>query len=82
MLLMIISKLLKNVFIATPYFHWDLINIDKDDNKFIDAYLASDADYLVTNDAHFNEVKSINFPKLNIVSADEFLKILKSVTDH
>ena len=68
-----------NISLADVHFKWNLISADKDDNKFVDAYLASDADYLVTNDAHFNEVKHINFPKLNIVSADEFLQILKSI---
>src|SRR4051794_15605046 len=58
----------KSVFITTPYFHWNLIKSDEDDNKFSDAYLASDADYLVTNEAHFNEVKQLSFPKINIVS--------------
>jgi len=66
-----------NIILIDVHFKWDLISADKDDNKFVDAYLASDADYLVTNDAHFNEVKQINFPKLNIVTADEFLQILK-----
>ena len=75
-----------NAFVESPnvipvdvYFKWNLISADEDDNKFTDAYLASDADYLVTNDAHFDEVKKINFPKLNIISADEFLQILESL---
>jgi len=48
-----------------------------DDNKFTDAYIAANADYLVTNDAHFNEVKNISFPPVNVISADEFLEIVK-----
>jgi putative PIN family toxin of toxin-antitoxin system len=68
-----------NVIPADIHFKWNLISIDKDDSKFIDAFLSAKADYLVTNDAHFNKVKSINFPKINIVSADEFLQILKSL---
>lgn len=64
---------------AEVYYFWNLITVDPDDNKFIDAYVAADADYLVTNDAHFNEVKKVNFPLVNIVSADEFLEILKKV---
>ncbi|SFQ17318.1 putative toxin-antitoxin system toxin component, PIN family [Parafilimonas terrae] len=68
-----------NIIPIDVHFKWNLIDADKDDNKFIDAYLASDADYLVTNDAHFNEAKNLNFPKVNIVSADDFLQILKSL---
>lgn len=59
------------------YYNWNLITVDPDDNKFTDAYIAANADYLVTNDAHFNEVKKIPFPPVNIVSADEFLNILE-----
>ena len=65
-------KTSKNIFITTPYFNWNLINSDVDDNKFTDAYLVSDVDYLVTNDAHFNEVKNLSFPKVNIISQMNF----------
>lgn len=63
-------KVSKNVFVSNTYYRWQLIDVDPDDNKFTDTYLASNADYLVTNDAHFNPVKNISFPKVNIVSAD------------
>lgn len=59
------------------YFNWGLISIDPDDNRFTDAYIAANADYLVTNDAHFNEVKKVAFPPVNIISAEDFLEILK-----
>jgi putative PIN family toxin of toxin-antitoxin system len=61
------------------YYHWNAIDIDKDDNKFFDTAVACNADYLVTNDGHFKSAKKIAFPKVNIVSADEFLQILKSL---
>lgn len=55
----------------------ELISADPDDNKFIDAYLTAQADYLVTTDKHFNEIKDLKYPPINIVSPDEFLEILK-----
>lgn len=58
------------------FYHWNAIPFDSDDNKFFDAAVAANADYLVTNDAHFNEAKKLSFPKINIVSADEFLSLL------
>jgi putative PIN family toxin of toxin-antitoxin system len=58
------------------YFRWSLIESDKDDNKFCDLAIAGRADYLVTNDAHFNAVKLIPFPPVQVISADEFLNIL------
>ncbi|HEX8459930.1 MAG TPA: PIN domain-containing protein, partial [Segetibacter sp.] len=60
-------------------YNWNLISTDPDDNKFIDAFIAANADYLVTNDAHFNEVKKTPFPPVNIISADEFLEVLKEL---
>lgn len=67
----------KNVLIPETYYSWNLISVDPDDNKFFDAAVASNADYLVTNDNHFNEVKDIDSPKVNIISADDFLEIIK-----
>lgn len=62
---------------AEPYYRFYLIANDADDNKYADAAISSGADYVVTNDSHFNILKHINFPKVNVVSAEEFLKILK-----
>jgi uncharacterized protein len=58
------------------FFNWSLIEHDKDDNKFCDLAIAGNADYLVTNDAHFNIVKLNQFPAVNIISASEFLMVL------
>jgi putative PIN family toxin of toxin-antitoxin system len=63
------------------YYYWNAISVDKDDNKFFDTAIAANADYLVTNDKHFKAAKSLSFPKINIVSADEFLQILELLPD-
>lgn len=65
-----------NVDFTEPFFKWQLVELDPDDNKFVDLTIAGNADYLVTNDKHFNPLKSLDFPKLNIVSLDEFKKII------
>ena len=54
------------------FFNWHLISEDPDDNKFIDCYLASDAEYLVSNDHHFSKIREIDFPKINLYSLNEF----------
>lgn len=61
------------------YYKWNAIIADSDDNKFFDAAVAGIADYLVTNDAHFNEAKKMSFPKVNIISASEFLNLLSGL---
>ena len=53
-----------------------LITSDVDDNKFVDAAVAGNADYLVTEDKDFNELKKINFPKVEVISLNEFEALL------
>lgn len=55
-----------------------MINADKDDNKFVDVYISSAADYIVTHDKHFEVLKTAEFPVVNIINAFEFEKILKN----
>ena len=45
------------------YIHFGLITKDLDDNKFVDCAIASNAEYIVTNDSHFNVLKEIDWPK-------------------
>ncbi len=52
---------------------------DLDDNKFVDCYIGGNADFLVTNDHHFTILKKLDFPKLAIISIDDFLSLLNSL---
>ena len=47
-----------NVHHIEPSFHFHLIPADPDDNKFADCAIAANADYLVTDDAHFDAMKT------------------------
>lgn len=58
------------------YYRWGLIRIDPDDNKFVDCAIAGNVNYIVTNDKHFNELKEIDFPPVDVLTADEFLEKL------
>lgn len=55
-------------------YKWNLISVDPDDNKFVDCAIAGRVKYVVTNDKHFNILKEISFPKIDIISIEEFLK--------
>lgn len=57
------------------YYKWNLIEKDKDDNKFVDAYLVSNPDYLISNDKHFNFLKTLDYPKINIINLQEYEEI-------
>jgi putative PIN family toxin of toxin-antitoxin system len=66
---------LPNVYFSQVYFRWNLI-ADPDDNKFVDCYVASGAQYLVSHDSHFSILKAISFPKVRIIKIEEFKQIL------
>jgi len=67
-----------NVLHFESYFKWNLISKDADDNKFVDCAVASAADLIVTSDKHFDILKSIPFPLVNVINPFEFLEILRN----
>ncbi len=62
-----------NTALINKHFFWQLIEADPDDNKFVDCGLMANADFIVTEDRHFNVLKSTQFPSIQIIGADEFL---------
>ena len=62
---------LPNVLNSKVYYRWDLV-ADPESNKFIDCYIASDAEFLISHDKHFSVLRSIKFPTVNIVNIEEF----------
>ncbi len=68
-----------DVVYVSKYFYWNLITVDPDDNKFVDCAVAANADFIVTDDRHFNVLKDIPFPSVRVVSADDFVEMLTGV---
>lgn len=66
----------RNVHLYNPGYQWNLISIDVDDNKFVDCAIASNADWIVSNDRHFQVLKDIQFPNVNVISIEEFILLL------
>ena len=62
----------KNVLLISPSFRWQTIYTDLDDNKFVDCAIAGNADFIISNDADFKILKTIDFPKVNVLTLDEF----------
>lgn len=60
------------------YYEWKLIQNDPEDNKFVDAAISGGADFIVTNDQHFSILKSVDFPKVNVISVDDFLDLIQN----
>ena len=58
----------------TPFYNFNLIEVDPDDNKFVDCAIAANAKCIVTNDHHYDVLKTIPFPKVDVVRLVEFMK--------
>lgn len=64
----------------TPHIKWNLISSDPDDNKFVDCYLSSNAQFLISNDKDFNPLRTIGFPKINLLTAREFKELYDKIS--
>jgi putative PIN family toxin of toxin-antitoxin system len=73
----LLSEAINSIFIHI-YYEWNIITDDPDDNKFFDAAVAGNADYLVTNDSHFKQALKIEFPRVNIINGEQFLSIIQN----
>jgi putative PIN family toxin of toxin-antitoxin system len=62
-----------NVLKIDPHFRFLLIKADEDDNKFVDCAICGNCDCIITSDHHFEVLKSIEFPKVEIISPEEFV---------
>lgn len=65
------------IFIS-PFYKFQAIIDDPDDNKFVDCAVAANARFLVTEDHHFNVLKNLDFPKVDLIGLDDFLEELHS----
>lgn len=81
-----ISKAIIKAITESPYLVWKeasfmfgLIQSDYDDNKFVDCAIVSNAKYIVSEDSHFNVLKSIPFPHADVVKLDDFLSYLNKI---
>lgn len=68
---------LPNTKLVQVFYHLHLITADSDDNKFVDCAFKTNARYIVTQDRHYDVLKQISFPHIDVASIDEFLKILR-----
>ena len=49
--------------LVVPYYNFNLIEVDKDDNKFVDCAIAAHAKCIVTNDHHYSPPFEYSIPK-------------------
>jgi uncharacterized protein len=63
-----------NVILQEPFYKWQLIEADPDDNKFADLAIAVNVDNLVTNDKHLHILnnKDLDLFPVRTVTLKEF----------
>lgn len=66
-----------NVEFIDPHFHVYAIFADPDDNKFVDCAFAANATFIVSEDSHFEALKTLAFPKILVLKLKAFLKFLQ-----
>ena len=67
---------LSTTYFQDSYYHFGLITEDPDDNKFVDCAIAADAELIVTNDKHFDVLRTVTWPKLTIITLKEFAALV------
>jgi putative PIN family toxin of toxin-antitoxin system len=74
----IIELILKqpNTLNSEIYYCWNLIAADNDDNKFSDLAISTNSDFIISLDKHFDILKTIPFPKVQVIGLDDFLAII------
>ena len=58
------------------FYKFNLITSDPDDNKFIDCTVAAQANYIVTENHHYDLLQKIDFPKVAIIGLDEVMPLI------
>ena len=78
---MVVEAILRanNVVRVDAQFRFGLIESDPDDNKFVDCSIVANAEYIVTDDAHFDVLKDIPFPRVLVMTAESFLAELEEL---
>ncbi len=66
-----------NTLFINVFYKFNLIIADPDDNKFIDCAIAAQAKYIVTEDHHYDVLRDLEFPKVDIIGLDDAMRMIK-----
>ncbi len=71
------TQLHGNIRQIEPHYRFGVMVTDPDDNKFCDCAIAAEADFIVTEDAHFDVLKSVGY-KPRPLTPNEFIRLYLS----
>ena len=63
---------LPNLVLIEKYYFWQAIDIDPDDNKFVDCAVSARAKFLITDDTDFNDLRRNPLFETEVVRFNEF----------
>jgi putative PIN family toxin of toxin-antitoxin system len=72
-----VSVLADYAVFVEPLFSLEVIKDDKDDNKFLEAGVEGNADYIISQDNHLLKLKE--FKGIKIIKPEEFLRIINKL---
>jgi len=70
----LLTQLHGNIRQIEPRYRFGVIVADPDDNKFSDCAIAAEADFVVTEDSHFDALKSAGY-KPQPIAPNEFIRL-------
>lgn len=73
---------LPNTRMVQVYYHLRLISTDPDDDKFVDCAFKTNARFIVTQDHHYDVLRQVKYPKINVIDIDYFLDYLQILASH
>ena len=73
---------LPNTRMVQVYYHLRLITSDPDDDKFVDCAFKTNARFIVSQDHHYDVLRRVKYPKINVIDIDGFLDYLQILTSH
>lgn len=77
---LVIKTIVESPFVEfiTPYYQFNLITADPDDNKFVDCAIAAAAKYVVTDDHHYDVLRQKDtFPTVEIINLKDFMDLIR-----
>ncbi len=69
------NLIIKNSFIVEPTIKLDVVKDDPDDNKFLEAGIMGNLDFIVSQDKHLLKLKE--YKKIRIINPEEALLLLE-----
>ena len=66
------------VLLAEPSYRWHAVRRDPDDNKFVDAAVAKNAEWIVTEDSHFDDLLADQRLSLRPLHPERFIELLRA----